>query len=26
MDGFCENVIADLGAMLAWWRDESSGG
>ena len=26
MDGFCENVIADLGAMLAWWRDESGGG
>ena len=25
MDGFCENVIADLGAMLQWWRDEGAG-
>jgi len=25
MDGFCENAIADLGAMLSWWRDESAG-
>ena len=25
MDGFCENAIADLGAMLRWWRDESAG-
>ena len=25
MDGFCENVIADLGAMLQWWRDERAG-
>ena len=21
MDGFCENAIADLSAMLRWWRD-----
>jgi putative membrane protein len=25
MDGFCENAIADLDAMLRWWRDESAG-
>jgi putative membrane protein len=25
MDGFCENAIADLSAMLRWWRDESEG-